>query len=94
MAISYIAAQGLMTATAAMDFGGKAKATATGVIDGFVYIGTAAQAVSLGQITSNPDHWGWWPVFLLPFALTGFFLCTRIWQATAGAPVQKVTSAH
>ena len=94
MAISYISAQGLMTATAAMDFGGKAKATATGVIDGFVYIGTAAQAVSLGQITSNPDHWGWWPVFLLPFAIIGLILCLRIWHATAGTPAVKGATAH
>ena len=51
MAIAYIGSQGLLTATAAMDFGGKAKATATGVIDGFVYIGTAIQAFALGRIT-------------------------------------------
>ena len=81
MALSYIGSQGLLTATAAMDFGGKARATATGVIDGFVYIGTAAQSVCLGQITSR--DWRWWPVFLMPFAIVGFILCLRVWHVKA-----------
>jgi MFS transporter, OPA family, glycerol-3-phosphate transporter len=82
MALAYIGSQGLLTATAAMDFGGKAKATATGVIDGFVYIGTAAQAVALGKITTY--DWSYWPIFLLPFAIVGLILCTRIWHAKGG----------
>jgi OPA family glycerol-3-phosphate transporter-like MFS transporter len=93
MAVAYIGSQGLLTATAAMDFGGKAKATATGVIDGFVYIGTAIQAVSLGTITTH--HWPWWPLFLFPFALAGFILCLTIWHATAAAPARAAApSAH
>ena len=91
MALAYIGSQGLLTATAAMDFGGKAKATATGVIDGFVYIGTAFQAVCLGQLTTR--SWHYWPPFLLPFAVAGFLLCLRIWKATASRPA-ATGSAH
>ena len=80
MAISYIGSQGLLTATAAMDFGGKAKATATGVIDGLVYVGTATQSVCLGYLTTK--SWSYWPLFLLPFTIIGFLLCLRIWKAT------------
>jgi OPA family glycerol-3-phosphate transporter-like MFS transporter len=92
MALAYIGSQGLLTATAAMDFGGKAKATATGVIDGFVYIGTAVQSVCLGWITTR--DWSLWPIFLLPFAIVGFLLCLRIWKATAALPVKPGASAH
>ena len=69
--------------TATMDFGGrKGAATAVGVIDGFVYLGTALQSVCLGYLTSN--SWTYWPWFLLPFALIGFGLCLRIWHAKPG----------
>ena len=91
MAISYIGSQGLLTATAAMDFGGKAKATATGVIDGLVYVGTATQSVCLGYLTTK--SWSYWPLFLLPFTVIGFLLCLRIWKATAGKPA-VAGSAH
>jgi OPA family glycerol-3-phosphate transporter-like MFS transporter len=66
-----------------MDFGGrKAAATAVGMIDGFVYLGTAVQSLSLGYITTQ--NWAWWPPFLIPFAVIGFVLCLRIWNARAG----------
>lgn len=89
ISIGVIGSQGLLTATAAMDFGGKAKATATGLIDGFVYIGTGLQSVCLGYITTH--NWAWWPIFMFPFALLGFGLCLRIWQARAA---DKSTTAH
>jgi OPA family glycerol-3-phosphate transporter-like MFS transporter len=63
-----------------MDFGGrKGAATAVGMIDGFVYLGTAVQSVSLGFITSR--DWTFWPVFLFPFTAIGFVLLRRIWHA-------------
>jgi OPA family glycerol-3-phosphate transporter-like MFS transporter len=49
------------------------------MIDGFVYLGTALQSLSLGKITSI--SWSWWPWFLLPFAAIGFLLTLRIWNA-------------
>jgi OPA family glycerol-3-phosphate transporter-like MFS transporter len=80
LSIGVIGTHGLLSGTATMDFGGrKAAATAVGMIDGAVYLGTAIQSVSLGYITSR--NWAWWPPFLLPFAAIGFLLCLRIWNA-------------
>lgn len=74
---------GLLSGTATMDFGGrKGAATAVGVIDGFVYLGTAVQAFALGYLT----EWSWkaWPVFLLPFSVLGFVMLLTIWKAMPG----------
>jgi OPA family glycerol-3-phosphate transporter-like MFS transporter len=80
VSLCVIGTHGLLSGTATMDFGGrKAAATAVGVIDGFVYLGTAVQSFALGYITSW--NWHFWPVFLAPFALVGFGLCLRIWRA-------------
>lgn len=80
ISLGVIGTHGLLSGTATMDFGGrKAAATAVGMIDGFVYLGTAVQSISLGFITSR--DWAWWPVFLLPFSILGVFLLTRIWNA-------------
>jgi OPA family glycerol-3-phosphate transporter-like MFS transporter len=71
---------GLLSGTATMDFGGrKGAATAVGLIDGFVYLGTGVQAFALGYLT----EWTWkaWPVFLLPFSVIGFGLLISIWKA-------------
>jgi OPA family glycerol-3-phosphate transporter-like MFS transporter len=63
-----------------MDFGGRKRAgTATGFIDGAVYLGTFVQSVSLGYLTTR--DWAYWPFFMIPFAVIGFLLCTRIWNA-------------
>jgi len=63
-----------------MDFGGrKGAATAVGMIDGFVYLGTAVQSVALGYLTQA--SWRYWPWFLMPFTFAGFLLCRRIWHA-------------
>ncbi len=78
-----IGTHGLMSGTATMDFGGrKGAATAVGMIDGFVYLGTGVQSFALGWITTK--NWSWWPLFLLPFAFIGFYLLTRIWNAKPG----------
>ena len=80
MSLSVIGVHGVLSGTATMDFGGKqGAATAVGVIDGFVYLGTALQSVALGWLTTR--SWTWWPLFLLPFGLLGFVLCLRIWNA-------------
>jgi OPA family glycerol-3-phosphate transporter-like MFS transporter len=71
---------GMIGGAASMDFGGrKGAATAVGMIDGFVYLGTAVQSVSLGYLTTR--DWHNWPLFLIPFAIVGFLLLTRIWNA-------------
>jgi hypothetical protein len=80
MSICVIGTHGVLSGTATMDFGGrKGAATAVGMIDGFVYLGTAIQAVSLGYLTTK--DWAYWPWFLVPFCALGLVLCTRIWNA-------------
>ncbi len=80
ISIAVIGTHGLLSGTATMDFGGrKGAGTAVGVIDGFVYLGTAVQSIALGSITSK--NWGLWPWFLLPFSIIGFLLLLRIWNA-------------
>jgi len=84
MQTAVIGTHGLLSGTATMDFGGrKAAGTAVGMIDGFVYLGTALQSVSLGYLTTK--SWALWPPFLVPFALVGFLLCRRIWHAVPTA---------
>jgi OPA family glycerol-3-phosphate transporter-like MFS transporter len=79
-----IGVHSLMSGTAAADFGGrKATATCSGIVDGFVYLGTGVQAVSLGYLTSH--SWFWWPCFLMPFALLGGFLALKIWHELPAA---------
>ena len=80
ISVCVIGTHGVLSGTATMDFGGrKGAATAVGMIDGFVYLGTALQSVSLGVLTTK--SWGYWPPFLIPFGFIGFLLCLRIWNA-------------
>jgi len=80
MSLCVIGTHGLLSGTATMDFGGrKGAATTVGVIDGFVYLGTGLQSFALGYLTTL--DWSYWPWFLLPFAILGFLLTTRIWGA-------------
>ena len=73
-----------------MDFGGRrAAATAVGLIDGAVYLGTAIQSISLGFLTEK--SWNYWPIFLIPFSIFGFILALNIWQAF---PKGKKQAAH
>ncbi len=83
MSLCVIGTHGLLSGTATMDFGGRrSAATAVGVIDGFVYLGSGLQAVALGYLTTR--DWALWPMFLLPFAVVGTLLCRRIWHAAPG----------
>jgi len=80
MSIAVIGTHGLLSGTATMDFGGRnGAATAVGVIDGFVYLGTGVQSISLGFLTTK--SWSYWPIFLIPFGIIGFLLLLRIWKA-------------
>jgi len=84
MSLCVIGTHGLLSGTATMDFGGrKGAATAVGVIDGFVYLGTGLQSFALGYLTTQ--DWSYWPMFLVPFAVIGFLLTTRIWNAKPGS---------
>jgi len=89
VSVAVIGTHGMLSGTATMDFGGKkAAATAVGLIDGLVYLGTGVQSLSLGFITTW--NWQYWPVFLVPFAVAGIALTRRIWNAI---PKGK-TAAH
>jgi OPA family glycerol-3-phosphate transporter-like MFS transporter len=80
VSIFVIGTHGMLSGTATMDFGGKrAAATAVGLIDGLVYLGTGVQSLSLGYITTH--DWQFWPIFLIPFAIIGILLTLRIWNA-------------
>ncbi len=80
MSVCVIGTHGLLSGTATMDFGGrKAAATAVGIIDGFVYLGTGVQSICLGFLTTK--SWSYWPLFLIPFGVIGFLLSLRIWNA-------------
>jgi OPA family glycerol-3-phosphate transporter-like MFS transporter len=80
ISVCVIGSHGVLSGTASADFGGRrGAATAVGMIDGFVYLGTAFQSVALGYLTER--SWSYWPWFLLPFAIIGFSLCLRIWSA-------------
>ena len=75
-----IGTHGVLSGTAAADFGGKrATATAVGIIDGFVYLGVAIQSQGIGYLSTR--GWTTWFPFLVPFAVVGLVLCTRIWHA-------------
>lgn len=78
MTAAVITVHSLMSGTAAADFGGrKATATASGIVDGFVYLGSGLQSVCLGYLTTK--DWHFWPIFMAPFALIGLLLSLAIW---------------
>ncbi len=80
MSLCVIGVHGMLSGTSTMDFGGRrAAATAVGLIDGFVYLGTGIQSMSLGFLTSQ--NWSYWPPFLVPFAVLGLALSIKIWHA-------------
>jgi MFS transporter, OPA family, glycerol-3-phosphate transporter len=88
MTLAIIGVHGMLSGTASMDFGGKRNVgIVVGVIDGFVYLGTAIEALVLGRVLpkdpANHDasNWWTWPAVILPAALAGFFLATRVWNA-------------
>lgn len=80
MSLCVIGVHGMLSGTATMDFGGrKAAATAVGLIDGFVYLGTGVQSLTLGFLTEL--NWNYWPLFLIPFSIIGLILAIKIWHA-------------
>ena len=88
MALNYVGVHGMLSGTASADFGGKKNAgVAVGIIDGFVYLGSAVQSFLVGHILpakgpdADPANWINWPIAMLPVALVGLFLCTRVWNA-------------
>lgn len=88
MSLCIIGVHGMLSGTASMDFGGKRNVgVAVGIIDGLVYLGTAAQAIIYGQIlpkgeaAADPANWWMWPIAMVPVAALGLFWAMRIWNA-------------
>ncbi len=88
MSLCVIGVHGMLSGTASMDFGGSKNAgVVTGVIDGFVYLGTGTQAFLYGKMlptgdeAKDPANWAIWPGAMLPVALVGLVLCAQIWNA-------------
>ena len=92
MSMAVIGVHGMLSGTASMDFGGKKNVgVAVGIIDGFVYMGTAVMALTYGvllpdeeehpELAADPDNWISWPVAMVPVALIGVVLATRVWNA-------------
>jgi OPA family glycerol-3-phosphate transporter-like MFS transporter len=98
MSMSIIGVHGMLSGTASADFGGKRNAgVAVGIIDGFVYLGTGLEALVLGRVLPHDKaaervvaNWSGWPLAIVPAAVIGLVLATRIWKAK---PSPKVAPA-
>jgi OPA family glycerol-3-phosphate transporter-like MFS transporter len=91
MAMAIIGVHGMLSGTASADFGGAKNAgVAVGLIDGFVYLGTAVQAFFYGSqlpekgtaAAKQASSWFWWPGAMIPVALIGLVLALRVWNAS------------
>ncbi|MBM4377411.1 MAG: MFS transporter [Deltaproteobacteria bacterium] len=98
MSLCVIGVHGMLSGTASMDFGGSKNAgIVTGVIDGFVYLGTGAQAfyyaksLPTGPTAKSAAAWSVWPGAMIPVAVLGLGLCATIWNAR---PKKAGASGH
>jgi len=98
MSMAVIGVHGMLSGTASMDFGGSRNAgIAVGIIDGFVYLGTAVMSLTYAAIlpreqldaagniigpATDPANWKAWPLAMVPVAAIGLLLASRIWNAT------------
>ncbi len=88
MSMCVIGVHGMLSGTASMDFGGRKNAgVAVGIIDGFVYAGTAAMSFTYaallpeGEARAVVDDWIAWPVAMVPVATVGLVLALRVRNA-------------
>ena len=93
MMMAVIGVNGMLSGVASQDYGGKRNAgTATGLIDGFVYFGTAAQDIVYGWLLPEKGsaaakvahNWTAWPVVMIPVAVIGIVLSLTVWNARVG----------
>lgn len=98
MSMAIIGVHGMLSGTASMDFGGRKNVgVAVGIIDGFVYLGTAAMSATYAFIlpqeqlddaghlvgpATDPANWQSWPVSMVIVAVVGAILASRVWNAT------------
>ncbi|MCS6799797.1 MAG: MFS transporter [Myxococcota bacterium] len=88
MSLCVIGVHGMLSGTASMDFGGKRNTgLVVGIIDGFVYLGTGLQALTLkrilpdGAASADAANWRIWAVAMAPAAVLGLLLALRVWNA-------------
>ena len=93
MAMAIIGVHGMLSGVASQDFGGRLNTgVAVGLIDGFVYIGTAIQDQVYGGVghllpekgtpkASDFASWQAWPIAMVPVAAIGLWLSIRLWNA-------------
>jgi len=76
---------------------------AVGIIDGFVYLGTATMSLTYaftlpqehlanGKLVgpaTDPANWLAWPIAMIPVALIGLVLALRVWHAYPDAGKKK-----
>jgi len=95
--MAIIGVHGMLSGVASQDFGGRLNAgVAVGLIDGFVYLGSAIQ----DQVYGGYGHllpekgsaaaklvasWRAWPVAMVPVAVIGFALSCWLWNARVTA---------
>lgn len=100
MSMCVIGVHGMLSGTASMDFGGRRNVgIAVGIIDGFVYAGTAFMSILYGVIlpddatgqAADPANWHWWPISMIPIAIIGLSLAWRVRDAIPGG---KRAAAH
>lgn len=97
-----IGVHGILSGTATGDFAGiKNTAKSVGIVDGAVYVGTSVQAIMTGMLITqhgdaakNPAAWIAWPIILIPFAIVGTLLCTKIFHALPSRKAQTVASTQ
>ncbi|MCE9574217.1 MAG: MFS transporter [Deltaproteobacteria bacterium] len=103
MAMSIIGVHGMLSGTASADFGGlKNVGVAVGLIDGFVYLGNAAQAFLYGDLLpekGTPEaavvsNWYAWPGAMIPVAIIGLALALVLWNARPASRPGYVSGAH
>ncbi|HWU44971.1 MAG TPA: hypothetical protein VN132_16075, partial [Bdellovibrio sp.] len=63
--------------------GKKMTATASGIVDGCVYLGSGLQSLVVGYLSVK--SWYYWPLFLIPFAVLGLILSVKMWNELPAA---------
>ncbi len=107
MSMAVIGVHGMLSGTASMDFGGTRNVgVAVGIIDGFVYLGTAVMSFTYAAIlpqqqldpdgkligpATDPACWRPWPLAMIPVAALGLVLALRVWHAY---PSAKKSGGH
>jgi OPA family glycerol-3-phosphate transporter-like MFS transporter len=108
MSLAVIGVHGMLSGTASMDFGGSKNAgIAVGIIDGFVYLGTAVMSFTYAGLlpqeklgpggglvgpATDPANWLAWPISMIPLAAIGLFLAWRIRNAKPHSKAVQVTA--